>query len=107
MTRTANGFVDHKKVTAALRRVQKQFPKDVVSISYRLGNDWSGEPSIYFEVVLTDEARRPPYLNLGSLASRLSLALYAEVQPDDFGLHSYSNFFSQAEYEARKEKSLA
>jgi hypothetical protein len=34
---------------------------------------------------------------------RLSFALDTEVRPDEFGLRSYPHFFSQAEYEARKE----
>ena|ERR1035441_309751 len=104
MARIAGGFVHHKKVTAALRRVKKQFPKDVISIDYRLGKNWDGEPTMFFDIVLSEEARRPPYTNLGRLASRLSLALSAEVRPDEFGLGYYPHYFSQAEYDARKEE---
>ena len=103
MAHTGNGFVHHKKVTSALRRVPKQFPKDVISISYRLGNDWEGEPTIFFDIVISEEARRPPYEKLGRLASRLSFALNTEVRPDEFGLRSHPHFFSEAEYEARQE----
>jgi hypothetical protein len=103
MARAGNGFIHHKKVTAALRRVQKRFAKDVISISYRLGNNWDGDPAIFFEIVLSDEARRPPYENLGRLGSRLSLALNLEVRTDLLDLYSYCDFFSPAEYEARKE----
>ena len=57
---------------------QKQFPKDVVSISCRLGNDWEGEPTMFFDIVLSEEARRSPH-NPGRLGNRLSLAIRSEV----------------------------
>ena len=104
MARIASGFVHHKKVTAALRRVKKQFPKDVVSIDYRLGKNWDGEPTMFFDIVISEEARRPPYTNLGRLGSRVTSALLTEVRPDEFGLAYYPRFFSQAEYEVWKEE---
>jgi hypothetical protein len=104
MARIATGFAHHKEVSAALRRVKKQFPKDVMSIDYRLGKDWDGDPTMFFDIVLSEEARRPPYTNLGRLGSRISIALDTEVRPDEFGLRSYPHFYSPVEYETRKEE---
>ena len=84
--RVATGFAHHKEVTAALRRVKKQFPKDVISISFRLGKNWDGDPTMFFDIVLSEEAWRPPHTNLGRLGSRISIALSTEVRPEDFGL---------------------
>jgi hypothetical protein len=33
-----------------------QLGPEVVRVRYRVGEDWDGDPAIYFRVVLTDEA---------------------------------------------------
>lgn len=44
------------KVEAALRKLKRS--KDVVSVAYNFDNDWSGDPAVYFRIVLTDVAAR-------------------------------------------------
>jgi hypothetical protein len=39
-------------------RIAQDLAPDVVSISFRVGRDWSDDPAIYFRVVLSDEASK-------------------------------------------------
>jgi hypothetical protein len=42
------------KVDAAMRKLKRS--KDVAHVRYDFGNDWSGDPAVYFRIVLSDEA---------------------------------------------------
>jgi len=94
-------FPHHRKVTAAIARVRKKFPKDVVRITYSLGKDWEGEPTMFFDVVISDEARQR-VTELGQLGRRISFALDTEVRSGDYGFHKHLRLRSRAEYEASK-----
>jgi hypothetical protein len=67
----------------------------VVRIRYSLGSDWSGDPSIFFRVVVTDNASRKAQLR--DLAQNVARTLNNEVKVEELGLHSYFNFRSLSE----------
>ena len=39
-----------------IERIAKEFAPDVVHVRVRYGEDYEGEPSVYFRVILSDEA---------------------------------------------------
>src|ERR1700732_1829052 len=46
------------EIQAAINAVERNLAPDVVHIRYEIGEDWSGQWSIFFRVVLTDDAAR-------------------------------------------------
>lgn len=88
-------LLDEAQLEAAVQRAQSELAPDVVRIRYTIGEDWTGEPSIFFRVLLSDAASRPG--GLATIARRVSSLLRKEVRPDELGLHSYHNFRSESE----------
>ena len=94
-------FISHNEVDAAVQRATNALAHTVVRIRYDLGSDWTGDPSIFFRIVLTDEAAKEPKLN--DVANAITVILLREVKPEEHGLRSYFNFRSAAEQAKLKE----
>ncbi len=88
-------IVNHGEVAAAVQRAAHALKQTVVRIRYDFGSDWTGDPSIFFRVVLTDEAAKKPKRT--DIANTVALTLVREVKPEERGMHSYFNFRSAAE----------
>jgi hypothetical protein len=88
-------LINQSELNAAVRRAEESLAQSVVRIRYDLDSDWTGEPSIFFRIVLTDEAAKRPELN--DIANAVSLILVREVRPEEHGLNSYFNFRSESE----------
>jgi len=87
--------INENEVDAAVQRAAHALAHTVVRIRYEFRTDWTGEPSIFFRIVLTDEAAKRPRLN--DIANSIALVLKREVKPEEHGLHTYFNFRSAAE----------
>ena len=98
-------FVHQSEVEAAIQRAERALGPNVIRIRHNFGSDWSGEPSIFFRVLLSDKASRPD--NLKEIAERASLALMNEVGTDECGIHAYFNFRSESEQAALMEPAWA
>jgi hypothetical protein len=66
-----------------------------VRIRYSIKPDSTGDPSLFFRIVLSDEVAGKPKLN--EIAQTVALTLMYEVRAEELGLHSYFNFRSQSE----------
>jgi hypothetical protein len=99
------GFVNQQEIAAGVQRATHALSQTVVRIRYDFGQDWTGDPSIFFRVVLTDEAAKKPRLN--DIANAIALILMREVKAEEQGLHSYFNFRSAAEQAKMKEPAWA
>ncbi len=99
------GFVREPEVDEAILRVQQALGPDVVRIRYSYDNDWSGEPSLFFRILLSDAASRPS--NLKEIAQRVTSRLVNEVRTDDYGIHAYFNFRSESEQAALRDPAWA
>jgi hypothetical protein len=73
-----------------MQRAANALANTVGRIRYDFGSDWTGDPSIFFSIVLTDEAAKKPRLN--DIANAIALILMREVKPEEHGWHSYFNF---------------
>jgi hypothetical protein len=89
------GFVNQQEIEAAVQRAEQALAPTVVRIRYNLGADWTGDPSIFFRIVISDEFAKKP--KLSDIAQKVSLKLMNEVKTDEFGLHAYFNFRSRSE----------
>jgi hypothetical protein len=68
---------------------------DVVRINFEVGFDAMGSDSIFFNIVLTDEASRPARLR--HVVQRIALILMNHLKTDENGVHAYFSFRSQSE----------
>lgn len=100
-----SGLVRQQEVARAIGRAVERLRPDVLLIRYSLEPDWTGDPSIFFRVLLSDEAAQPGHLR--DVAQRVAMNLEEEVQPENFGLHFYVNFRSKSEQDQLKEPAWA
>jgi hypothetical protein len=69
----------------------------VVSIIPTLGNDWTGEPAVFFMVYLADDAT--PREQLLKISNQVEEAIEQQIQPlERWGVFPYFNFRSQSEH---------
>ena len=99
--RVPTGYIKQAEIATGTDAVAKEMAPDVVRIRYAIGEDWSGDPSIQFRVVLSDAASRGK--NLFKIADRVRHRLEENVRPDEMGLIAYFNFRSKTEQDSLKE----
>jgi hypothetical protein len=89
-------FVQQTQFEAAIAGAARGLGPDVVSVIPTLGEDWTGEPAVFFMVILADSATRRD--RLGKITNEISQALVDQVQPlEQWGVLPYFNFRSQSE----------
>jgi hypothetical protein len=99
-------FAQQSRFQAAAARAAQRLAPQVVGIIPTLGNDWSGEPAVFFMVILNDAAsRRDQLLNV---SNHVSEAIVQQVQPlEQWGVLPYFNFRSQSEQTKLNQPALA
>lgn len=94
--------IDEKEVAARVAELERKFAPDVVRIRYTIQNDYSGDPAIYFRVLLTDEASTPP--GLYRLAQTIDDTVWDELDPlNRWGRIPYVWYRSQSEQSQLRE----
>ena len=90
----ATGFVHQNEVRERVGQLQQHFSgdRDVARIAYRLGVDWSGDDSLFIDVLLKTQTPSPA--TVARLSEQISTALLRVVRSEELGLHSYLNFVS-------------
>lgn len=99
-----SSVANHAEIDAAIERVRTILGPDVVRIRYEIGEDWSGEPAVFFRVVLTDEAARHRLRDVGT---KVVWELSRQLDFPAMGLFPYHNFRSQSEQESLREPAWA
>ncbi|MCX6599140.1 MAG: hypothetical protein NTV70_22540 [Acidobacteria bacterium] len=87
--------VDRSRVDEAVERAVLALAPDVVQIRYQVSEDWSGDPALFFKVVLTDEASRR---GRREATLRARAVVDQEVDPEQFGYRAYYNFRTLSEH---------
>lgn len=88
-------YVDESQVEALVREAEKLLAPDVIRIRHSFGEDWSGDPAIYFRVVLRDEAAVRE--KLLAITTKAKNTVRSQVNPDKLGVLSYFNFRTVSE----------
>jgi len=88
-------FVKRAQFEAAVAKVARRLGPDIISVTPTLDNDWSGEPAVFFLVILSDAAsKRDQLLNV---TTRVSDAIDRELQPlEKWGVLPYFNYNSES-----------
>jgi tetrahydromethanopterin S-methyltransferase subunit G len=90
-------WVNPAQIAKALKRAERALAPDVVLIRFTLRDDWTGEPSIFFKIVLSDKAASKQS-KLNEITERIEFTIREKVKPDELGLNSYFNFRSLSEH---------
>ena len=83
-------YTNPAQIESGIQRAAQTLAPDVVRIRYSLDDDWVGDPSVFFRVVLSDEAGSEGVS--AETGWRIMDKIRDEVKPDELGLHAYFNF---------------
>ena len=96
-------WINQEQLATDVERAKEKLRPEVVEVSYRLDTDSTGEPSIFFRVVLADWAAT--WERIGDVTRKVRDTLFEETQPvDRLGLNPYVNFNSETEWRKSKER---
>jgi hypothetical protein len=102
----AKAFLQESEFQAAVARAAEQLAPDVVEIRASLGENWRGDESVFFTVVLTDAATARD--RLLSVSKRVRMFIEWNVEPlEQWGVSPFFNFRSQSEQADIDRRSLA
>ena len=107
MPTVPKGFVHQNQLD---REVEKSVAKlstlEVVRVRHSIGVDSTGEPSIFFRIVLTDSASKAD--RLAEVTDRIAGTLFDRLRPhENWGLLPYFSFRSKSEQDKRNEPEWA
>jgi len=89
-------FAQQGQFAAAVEEVERQLHPRAVRIRYSLGHDWSGDPAVFFRIILPDDASRRDHLL--STANEISTTVVERIEPlEQWGVLPYFSFRSQSE----------
>lgn len=92
------GFVHQTQLRNQIAKAVGRLGKEAVHVYYSLGEDSTGEPSIFFRIVLTDAASKEE--KLAEVTSRIDRILSDELRPqENWGLLPYFRYRSKSEHE--------
>jgi hypothetical protein len=95
------GLVDQSKLREAVRKAERDLVPDVVRIMFGLAENSSGEMSLFFRIVISDDAAKPNRLREST--QRIIGRVSEEIRADELGLETYFNFRSRSEQAALKD----
>ena len=95
-------FVQQEQLDEAINAVRPLLGPDVVSLQYALGDDWSGDPSIFFRIVLSERASQRDQMFRST--NELETTLVQHIQPyERWGVLHYFSYRSPSEHARLKD----
>ena len=87
----ASELVQQSEVRERVKQLQALFANDpeVARIDHRLAQDWSGDDSLFIDIVLNPKT---PTATVLRLSKQIFTALLRVVRSEELGLHAYFNF---------------
>ena len=98
-------LVNDARIARQVAAVARKFARDVVRIRFHIGEDWTGDPSIFLRILLKDKATTDD--RLGVVTRRVEDALRDKLQPRDMGLIAYFDFRAESEQAELKDPDWA
>jgi len=93
---TPKAFVKQREFASAVAEVERILGPDVIRIRHTLENDWSGEPAVFFRIILSDAASKRD--RLLHATNHISNTIERQIEPlEQWGVLPYFNFRSQSE----------
>jgi hypothetical protein len=95
------GLIDETRIQAGIRRAERALAPDVVRIMFSLTPDWTGEQSLFFRILISDEASDPDHLL--EITQHIRAEVLRAVKAEDLGLQTYFNFRSKSEQDTLRD----
>lgn len=91
------GFVNQAQLAQSVSAaIESLSPKEVVHVAHSIRDDSTGDPAIFFRIVLTDAASRED--RLADVTGRVASTLFDSIRPiENWGLTPYFSFRSLSE----------
>lgn len=102
----ARGIAQAAELQKKLNGIMPQPSPGVVKWNHTFGDDWAGDPAIFFWVTLTDEASKKDKLSLTTEGFKKVLSERIDFQ-NDWDLIPYFNFRSESEQALLKDEVYA
>ncbi|HTC33912.1 MAG TPA: hypothetical protein VK724_11100 [Bryobacteraceae bacterium] len=94
------GYISQAQLGDIITQASKLLAPEVVHVAYSLGPDSTGEPSLFFRILLADAYIREDTIT--DLTGRIASALFDAIRPiENWGLRPYYNFRSKSEQDRR------
>ncbi len=97
-------LVIQSEIESKVTKIARELAPDVVRIRFNIGEDWIGDPAIFFRILLSDHASKES--RLSKVTRRIETAILERLNLPD-SLHSYFDFRSKSEQAELKDKSWA
>jgi hypothetical protein len=102
MPTVPTGYVHLGHLDAVVKEARTLLGPEVLHLTHRIRPDSTDEPSIFFRVLLRDEAFRED--SIVDVTRRISKTLLEAVRPlEDWGLRPYFNYRSKSGQDRRKD----
>lgn len=99
-------FVHQREFADAVERVEQKLGDRVIRIRHALDYDSTGDPAVYFRVVMPDASLADD--KLLETTRHVSFVIEHELQPQEqWGVYPYFRFRSQSEQQAMQEPAWA
>lgn len=97
--------ITEQEFADAVATIEAEFkPRGVVRIRFNLGEDWDGDPAMYFRVVVTDEAATVrerigefEFVGIGNLGQEILQAIDDRIAPYEYGMFAHLNVRTESE----------
>jgi hypothetical protein len=104
---TPTGFVHQTQLASVVDEAIRKLGRDTVRVRYNLGTDSSGDPSLFFRIVLSDAAARRED-RLTDVTGRIETILFQQIRPyENWGLIPYFSYRSKSEQDKRSDPDWA
>ncbi|MDZ4799200.1 MAG: hypothetical protein SGI92_13640 [Bryobacteraceae bacterium] len=96
------GFVDQAQLASAVQKAAHALGPEVVRVKHAIGADTSGDPAIFFRIVLAEWAVDEE--TLADVTGKIATTLFDEIRPcENWGLVPYFTFRSSSEENTDRE----
>ena len=100
------GLVRQKELAKGVGRAIRRLGTRILRLNYSLGEDSTGDPSVFFRIVIPDAAAQED--KLVDVTNDIVSVLTEEVRPyENWGLLPYFSFRSKSEQEGRSDPDWA
>ena len=106
MPMVSNGLVQRTQLDKEIKRAVRKLGKEALHVTYSLGTESGGEPSIFFRIVLSDAASIED--RLAEVTGHIETIFFDEIRPlENWGLLPYFSFRSKSEQAKRHDPEWA
>jgi len=99
-------FFQERQFAAAVAEVERMLRPEVQRIRYTIGEDWSGDPAVFFRIVISEDFSSRDQIR--KVSSHVKTTLREQIEPvEQWGVRPYFNFRSQSEQAVLQDEAWA